>query len=485
VSAFVREEKGIMRFKISQGAWLLLAALAFSPGVASAQQYAPSDNSLPAPLGSTRPEDGGFFAFGGPVFYRQTNPLKAQAIAFRGFKVTGDRLASSIAGVTFDQFGGYRDLLAQLGLDERFATTNDIIPFGVPADLLGGLQTFTITDANGNQTILFPIIERVTDNTEEFYPVGTFLGSGAEALNVNQLTGQETYQPGFEVGAGWKFKNGSSIYLSWLFITQAHYRAGATLVPRGNSSLNDPLNAEAYLYSPVFNIPPALAGSPNKVANDSSVGGQAVFGIWNGAAVMTIDFLQRTQQWEIVYREPILEMENYRLSGLVGPRFFWIWERFRWRTTSLAFDLSGGAPEDTGIYSAVTSNRMYGVHAGCEQEFYLGHGFALSIKTEGALLLNTVKERVKYETAAKYLGLPENKRARREWSLVPEVNASVGMMWYPTESVQVNLGYEVMGFMNTLAARRPVSFDFANPEVKWSKTSRLFDGFRGGIAFWF
>lgn len=99
-------------------AGLLAAVFALAPSWAAAQPggpvgfpssgggptgypgYAPHDESqLVTPLGSTRPEEGGFFIAGTYVMYRQTNPLKDQLIAVRGFVATD----SSVLGIPGSQ----------------------------------------------------------------------------------------------------------------------------------------------------------------------------------------------------------------------------------------------------------------------------------------------------------------------------------------------------------------------------------------------
>ena len=423
-------------------AWMALApAMAWgqNPGVS----YAPPSSPLPVPIGSTRPEDGGFFVDAQFTFFHMTNPLKPQQVAVRGL-IDRD---GTIAG-----------------------------------------------------------------------QAGQFLGSGQEALNVSQLTKSDTYVPGTNLGMGWKFRNGSSLSVNFLMFAEASYRAGATLIPRAGTL--DPNFANSFLFADVHNIPPQFAGpdfkvlfpfprvpvtmlpllqpgnhpTPSPILLTIPVGlvpfpiiqpsPQAAFGIWNGASIMTIDFTQRFQQWDLIYREPIFETETYRLNGMVGPRFAWIWERFAWRTTSIAaFGNSG--PADVGLYSTTASNRMYGAAAGCEQEYYLGHGVVLHLKLQGSLFVDIVKENAKYESGDKFNGLPENKRAKNLWSFVPEADTTVGIMWYPTEFVQLYAGYEVMGFLNTLAGRRPIDFDYSNLDPHYSHTARLFNGFHGGIAFTF
>jgi len=210
--------------------------------------------------------------------------------------------------------------------------------------------------------------------------------------------------------------------------------------------------------------------------------------VWDAATMMTIKFEQRFQQWELNYRYPIFEGEDTRCSALVGPRFAWIWERFKWRSVSFGSDTEGNitsGPSDVGVYTNIVSNRMYGVHAGGQLEQYIGHGFACILEVQGAAFLNGVKERAKYELEQKFAGLPENKNARKEFSFVPEVSAMLGLQWYPTEFVQFMLGYEVSAFFNTLGSREPVDFNYLSLQPRWDHVNRIFDGFRFGMAITF
>ena len=448
-----------MRRKSFRGAWLLVAWMALAPAVAWGQSGGPAPSYAPAspgltswlPLGSTRPEDGGFFAFAQATYFKTDNPLKSQVVAVRGF-VDSDG-SVSVANVGHGRIGSF------------FGSATP--PFLVP-----GLIS---TRENGR--------------------VDQFFGSGQEALNVNQLTGQDSYTVGTEMGIGWKLGNGSSISLNWTYFGDVRYSAGATLSPK--LGVLDQNLANTFLFADVHNIPPQFSGPDNKIQFPlprTPPGGisppiiqpspQAAFGIWNGASIMTIDFIQRFQQYEVIYREPIFETETYRMNGLVGPRFAWIWERFAWRTTSIdAVGLSG--PQDVGLYTNIVSNRMYGAVAGCEQEYYLGHGIVLQWKLEGAMFVDTVKVRAKYETGDRFAGLPENKKAKGIWSIVPEADTTIGFMWYPTEFVQIFAGYEAMGFLNTIASRRPIDFDYTNLNPHWSHTGRLYQGIKAGLALTF
>lgn len=498
-----------MRGRTLYGGWLGACLLALAPALAHAQQYAPADPQIPIPFGSTRPEDGGLFTSGRMLLIRQSNPLRSQAVAVRGLFAydTGGRTVLENR-LTFLESPDGVTLQALLPTDQPF---NGFDTGPLPANSPGG-----IVIAGGISTTISVLgIPSIVTNGQfvirEFFQVldglfdqPGFFGSNELALDVEQLRRRAPYQPGVELGVGWKFRDGSSVSLNWMYISEVQQRAGATLAPptginpggaNPNINIGDQL-ANTFLFAPVFNFPPEYAGADFKVnaqggtigpgGNEITANPQTAFGIWNAASIMTIEFRQRFQQWEIVYREPIWETENYRLNGLVGPRFSWIWERFKWTTTSIGQNNDGTVtegPQYVGIYNNITSNRMYGVHAGCEQEWYLGHGFAFHLKTEGALFLNSVKERAAYETAAKKLGMPSNKIAKREWSVVPELQAQAGLMWYPYEFIQVYAGYDFWAFFNTRASPRPISFDYSNIDPRWTHVNRLFDGCHGGVAF--
>ena len=73
-----------------------------------AQDYAPPDPVLPLPLYSNRPGAGGPYVAMEFVFYQQTNPLKNQVIASRGFFDSDGSIASGLglANTTPGQFFG-------------------------------------------------------------------------------------------------------------------------------------------------------------------------------------------------------------------------------------------------------------------------------------------------------------------------------------------------------------------------------------------
>ena len=72
--------------KLIRGAAALIAGwLATSTPILFAQDLASGEPNLPLPLYHARPDTGGFFMSGSYAMYRQTNPMKSQTVAYRGF----------------------------------------------------------------------------------------------------------------------------------------------------------------------------------------------------------------------------------------------------------------------------------------------------------------------------------------------------------------------------------------------------------------
>jgi hypothetical protein len=400
-------------------AYLVTALVLLLPGAALAQDatgYFPPDCNPPLPF-SNRPDLGGLYCGAEFVMYRQTNPLKGQNVAYRGF----------------------------LDVD--------------------GSISLALGDGAGPHT---------------------FYGSRQLALDVQQADGPNSYSPGTNIVIGYKFANGASFAVSWLYLTETQTHASATSAPFDLNVGFD--SANSYLFSPVYGFPNDYASNfrTDNGRRKIAIGNpDAAYGIWNAASIETISFIQRVQQYEFTWRDVVFETENYRCSYLVGGRFFWIWERFQWITKDL--DLAGqGGPLDTAIYGNIDSNRMYGAHAGFSNECYIGHGFAMQLDVEGALLLDVIRERQSYTTGVRY-GVPVptavSKRTVTQWTAVPEVNASLNLVWYPIQSVEVRLGYNVMAFFNTISSPVPIDFNYGSLTAPYQSTFRLFDGFNVGVAF--
>jgi hypothetical protein len=324
------------------------------------------------------------------------------------------------------------------------------------------------------------------------FPQGAFIGNRTVALDTHQVTGPGTYQPGFTIGAGWKCQDGAALTVSWMWLATAQFRADATLINRPDQVFRDDL-ANSFLTSFVYNFPSQYGGPLFKAtiantpgATPSPIGG--LFGIWNASSVQTLQFEQRASQIDVTYRQPFYETECYRVSGLVGPRFFWIWERFTWTTTDIGLDAAGNALPDDPTFSArytnVVSNRMYGVNVGFCQEYYCGCGFACMLESEACLYLDVVKEQAKYQFPNDQIP-PQNKRRLTDYKVVPEFQLTPRLMWYPYEGIQLSLGYDLMAFFNTVSAPRPIDFNYSALDPPYVSTFRFFDGWQASIAFVF
>lgn len=393
------------------------------PTVSRAQQIdyevPRADPVFPVPLYSPRPELGGFFFDGEFLYWRQTNPIRNQIIAIRGFQNTD---------------GGSP-------------------PGQAP---------------------------------------GTFNGSGAEALNAQDVSGPGTYIPGYRFGLGYRFRNGITVEGIYNHLFNVRYVAQATLVPPTTPPPGqlDPALANTFLFSPVFNFSSDWAGPtlPNIVGGNP----QGNYGIWNAAEEMTLRFEQRLEKYELRFRIPIFETEYdpvqnpeklaLRCYGMWGLRHYWVWERFQWRTVNR--DANGNAePKDFATYSNILSQPMYGPFVGWGGEVYKGHGVSLSLDLFAGAYVNFVREIVRWERGDR---ATEAKRSRRVYTIVPETEAHLNVWWYPIEGVQIRLGYDVMGLYNTIASPRPVDFNFgamAPDFPHWAV--RMLDGFNVGIGFIF
>jgi hypothetical protein len=307
---------------------------------------------------------------------------------------------------------------------------------------------------------------------------GTHIGSGVIALDANQVSGPNGFQPGFDAGFGWRFSDGSALSIDWMYVTTSRKIAAATLAPPGGVVGSD--FSESFISAPVFNFPNNFAGPPDKIGVGDF---EAAFGIWNGASIMTLAFDQRFNQTQMTYRFPYYETECVRMSGLVGPRIAWIWERFQWITTDLPPSGTPNFDTDVAVYNNIVSNVMYGVHAGSSNEWYIGHGFAVQLDLEAALFADSAALRASYELG-NHFGV-RNQRSRREWSVVPEFQGYLAMQWYATEGIQLFVGYNVFAFLNTWAAPQPVDFDYGSLTPNYQHVSRVFDGLSAGIAIAF
>src|SRR5262249_24215659 len=177
-----------------------------------------------------------------------------------------------------------------------------------------------------------------TDGTVTLLP-GTFVGSGFGALNVDQVEGPRSFEPGFRVSAGWRFPNGSVLDMEYMHIINVNYSAEAGIIPPAFQV--GLFQENTFLFSPVYNFPTLYAGLPNKTPVAAPAPGSPtigfpivtppggtfpLYGIWNGATTMQIFFTQWADQWQMTYRWPLYENECWRSYGLAGPRLFTVWE---------------------------------------------------------------------------------------------------------------------------------------------------------------
>lgn len=302
---------------------------------------------------------------------------------------------------------------------------------------------------------------------------GQFVGSRRLALDTDSF-GRTTWTPGFRFGAGYRMEDGWAISFSYVNLFDAKY---VTSVGPVSPDFNPgALLEDTFLYSPVFNFSSFFAGPTNKIVGGS---GFTPYGIWNGAEEMVTTFTQRFNNADITARMPVFDTEYAHTYAIAGGRFSWIWERYGWTTFSR--DRSGrGTEQDASEYTNIISQRMYGPFIGVVNDVYLGNAFSLSGEVSGAVLYSVVKERAKYERLDAAV---QSKRSRMDYTIVPNVNASIDLWWYPIQGVTVRAGYDLWSYFNTIYMQQPVGFNVGaiDPSYK-HKAVRIFHGFHVGVG---
>jgi hypothetical protein len=363
------------------------------------------------------------------------------------------------------------------------------LPLGGPRYEEGGLYFageflfFHQTNPLGSQPVAF---RGFTDSDGRITGTpGTFVGSHTEALNVNDLGGPNTYQPGFSVNLGWRFKDGATFEIDWWHLFDAKYSATASLIPQ-NFAVG-PQTADSFLFSPVYNFPIQYGGPDVRLKDlNGNPAFGTTFGIWNGASLETIEFIQRFDKFDIGGRIPVYDTDCWRTYALLGARALIMWERFKWRT--VAADINGVSTNiDEAFYSNITSNRLYGPHMGCGNEWYLGSNplgaLSILLNLDGALCLDFVKERARYELGDRSTAAT---RSRNVYTFAPEVEATLGFVWYPTQAIQVRLTWDFLGVFNTMASPEPIDFNYGAIDPTWThEVIRILTGVRAGIGFVF
>lgn len=413
----------------------VLRALLLTVGVAvastggQAQEVPPADPVIPLPLGHDRMSKGGFYFAGEFIYMKMTNPIKDQTIAVRGLMDSDGSVSADLNGTSLPLTSG-----------------PPIIAPGVSLP-------------------------------------GTFFGSGEQALNANQVNGPGMWTPAFKVTAGWKFQDGVAIEASFMNMAETKYSATATLVPPtsfGQGQIQNPgqLLQNTFLFSPVYNFPNEFAGAIQKIALGNPYG---VYGIWNGASVESLSFVQRLTQYDITARIPVWDGQYCRCYGLVGPRYVKIWERFNWRTVDLNFDGTTGQDVAAQFYN-VTSNNLWGADVGVGSEWYLAKGFSFSLDGRVAGFMDFAKLEDAYMRQDFAIG---HKRVQRAFAFVPEFEAQANLWWYPIEGMVCRLGFNSMNFVNTYSSPEPVSFNYSSLDPQWKSTFRYVIGWNMGVGFIF
>ena len=317
---------------------------------------------------------------------------------------------------------------------------------------------------------------------------GTFIGSGNVALSTESF-GRTTWVPGMRTTIGYRMEDGVSFDMSWVHLTSAKYTSSAGPIP-SNFSTGSLQGEDAFLFSPVFNFSPQFSGPLTRLASVSPTTGAVTtigsggspYGVWNGAANMTIAYTEKFNSYDLTARMPVLESEYAKTYTLAGGRFAWIWEKFQWRTVATDFQGNSGT-QDQATYTNIMSQRMYGPFMGVGNSIFLGNRFAFTGDLSGALLYGFVKERAYYELGD---GSTRVKRGREEFTIVPNVNASLNLEWFPIQGVQIRAGYNFWSFFNTIYMNQPIGFNAGAIDPAYShQPIRIIQGINVGIGISF
>jgi hypothetical protein len=126
---------------------------------------------------------------------------------------------------------------------------------------------------------------------------------------------------------------------------------------------------------------------------------------------------------------------------------------------------------------------MYGPFFGCGHEVYLGKRFSVALDLTGSALLNVVKQRAKYELGD---NSTQNKRSRNDFTVVPNANADLNLMWYPIEGVQMRVGWTAQTYFNTRNMLNPIAFNYGAIDPVYNfQAFRLVQGLNVGIGLFF
>ena len=465
-----------MRQRFIGGALLAAAAVFVGPGTGRAQVPVGNDSTAPVnqlPITLQGPVPGGGTVPTIPVGNDSTTPVNPLPITLQGPVPGGGTVPIIMRG----QAPGESGPDVPLNNDGVLP-----IPTGQPgqAGFYTSLEFLTLAQTRtiGTQTIAY---RGLVDSTGVITQVpGTYLGSGQKALQTNDL-GRGSFQPGFKIDVGYRFDDGTQLYATYSYLFKAQYAAGASSVPpyfRSDGNLSD-----TFLVSGVYNFPSQYSGPAIKTTYD--VPGQIAsntYGIWNGASEETIKYIQRFDQADVGVRMPFLQTDYSRVYATGGLRYTRFEDGFTWRTTSL--DEGGNElPQYSAQYTNILRQNMYGPFVGCGHEIFLASKFSLDLDTSASLLLNFIKERAKYE-----LGdlSTENKMGVNNYTITPNANIGLNLLWYPTSGVQIKVGYQAQLYTNTRGMLDPVGFNFGSIDpvynVQWF---RMVQGVNLGMSLFF
>jgi hypothetical protein len=305
---------------------------------------------------------------------------------------------------------------------------------------------------------------------------GQFIGSGRTAMTTDNF-GRTSWTPGWRATIGYKLEDGSSISLSYANMIEVKYNFSVGPIPPGFQTYTGGI--DTFLSSPVFGFSPQFSGPQSKASIGSA---SALYGLWNGATTMSEDFIQRFVASDITYRQNVYETENTRSYAMAGGRFAWFWDEYKWNTTDTESNGSIG-PQDQVNYHNIMSQRMYGPFVGVGNEVFIGNAFAASADLSGAALLDVIKERAAYTLGD---GSITSKRARSDYAVVPNVDLTVNVWWYPIEGMQVKLGYDLYTFWNTQYMQQPIGFNAGGPDPSYkTEVFRMIHGIHVGVGYIF
>ena len=287
-------------------AWLLAALAVFAAGTAYAQgiaeDYAPADPVFPFPLYSTHPEAGGLFVFTEGVIYRQTNTLKSEPVAFRGFVVT-----------------------------------SPVVP---------------------DQNLLLIPIPGVTNRALSWAAAG--------GPDVNQVRGNIGWQPGVKAGLGRKFGTGQPFHRLVAAVRRekrGRRHARTQRVEYGNdcpnpsyiqTSITSPgLTAVRLTRSPRPTLyirtayPRFPSMCPRLIRILSRAGASSASG--TALALETIVFTQRFDQYQLPGASRSMRRKPIACRVSFGPRISSIWQRFAWTASDLDYQGNAQPAMDSSV----------------------------------------------------------------------------------------------------------------------------------------